>query len=67
MTSQMNSRYAFKFVFAIALIGMVAVAGSVGAGNSQQSAMQGATIDISALHASVDVANLPVVSVAEPF
>jgi hypothetical protein len=64
MTTQMNSRYAFKVVFAIALTAMFAVAGSVGTGNGQQSAT---AIDVSALLTSAQIANLPVLTVAEPF
>ena len=67
MTSQTNSRYAFKFVFAIVVTAAFAVAGPVGTGNSEHSAMHGAGIDVSALHASAAIAYLPVVSVAEPF
>jgi hypothetical protein len=63
MTSQTNSPYAFKFVIAIALTGMIVVFGSVGAGNSQQRPQ----IDPSALLTSAAIANLPVVYVAEPF
>jgi len=54
MTSQVNSRYAFRVIFGIALVGMVAVAGLVGTGNSQTSTTQPAGIDVSALHASAD-------------
>jgi hypothetical protein len=67
MTSQTNSRYAFKFVFATAATAAFVVAGSVGAGNSEHSAMHGAGIDVSALHTSAAIAYLPVVYVAEPF
>ena len=67
MTSQLNSRYAFKVIFAIALIGMVSVAGLVGRGNSQTGITQAAGIDVSALHASADITTLPDLSVAEPF
>ena len=67
MTSRTNSRYAFTFVFAIAVTAVLSVAGSVGTGNSQHSAMHGAGIDVSALHTSAAIANLPVVYVADPF
>ena len=70
MTSHTNSRYGVTFVLAIATMAAVAVAGSVWAkGNGQQSAIatEEIRIDVSALHASADVANLPVVYVAEPF
>jgi hypothetical protein len=58
MTTQMNSPFASKFVFAIALAGLIAVAGSVGAGNSDR-------IDPSTLLTSI--ADLPVLTVAQPF
>lgn len=65
MTSQMNSRYAFIVV--IALIATAAFAGSIGTSNSQNSAMQTAAIDVGALHANVNGATLPDVTVAAPF
>lgn len=65
MTSQMNSRYAFIAV--IALIAMAAFAGSIETSNSQQGAMQTAAIDVGAMHANVNGAMLPDVTVAEPF
>ncbi len=70
MTSRTNSRYGFTFVLAIAMTAAVAIAGSVWAkGNGPQSAVatEEIGIDVSALHASADVANLPVIYVAEPF
>jgi hypothetical protein len=60
MTTQMNSPFASKFVFAIALAGLIAVAGSVGAGNSDR-------IDPSTLLTSAQIADLPVLAVAQPF
>jgi hypothetical protein len=61
MTSQMNSGYAYKFLFAIAVTAMLAVAGSVGAGNNQN------RIDVSTLLTSAEIVNLPVATVQEPF
>jgi hypothetical protein len=60
MTSQMNSPYASKFVFAVAAIWMTVIAGSVGAGNGESK------FDVSAVLASVDVANLPVLHIEDP-
>jgi hypothetical protein len=70
MTSYTNSRYGLTFVLAIAMTAAIAVAGSVWAkGNGQQSAIvtEQIRIDVSALHAGADIANFPVVYVAEPF
>jgi len=60
MTSQTNSRYAFRIVCALAAAALLVVAGSVATGNSQQGATQGAAIDISVLHAGTDTATMPV-------
>jgi hypothetical protein len=60
MPTQMNSPYAFKFVFAIAMIGMIAVVGSVGAGNVEH------RIDVSTVTSSADIANLPVLHIEDP-
>ena len=68
MTSPTNSRYGLTFARAIAMTAAIAV--SVWAkGNGQQVAMATEVIgiDVSALHASADVANLPVVYYADPF
>lgn len=68
MTSPMNSRYGLTFALAMAMTAAIAV--SVWAkGNGQQSAnaTEEIRIDISALHAGADVANLPVVYYANPF
>ena len=70
MTAHTNSRYGLTFVLAITMTAAIAVAGSVWAkSGGQQSAMASEEIrvDVAALHASVDMANLPVVQVAEPF
>jgi hypothetical protein len=70
MTSPTNSRYGLMFVRAFAITAAIAVAGSVWAqSNGQQVAMATEEIrmDVSALHASADVANLPVVYYADPF
>jgi hypothetical protein len=56
----MNSPYASKFVFAVAAIWMTVIAGSVGAGNGESK------FDVSAVLASVDVANLPVLHIEDP-
>jgi len=69
MTSQMNSRYGFLFALVIAVMGAVAVAGSVWAmGSGQQTAMasDGARIDVWALHTSADIASLPILQVEDP-
>jgi len=68
MTSPMNSRYGLTFALAMAMTAAIAV--SVWAkGNGQQVAMatEEIGIDVSALHASADVANMPVVYYADPF
>jgi hypothetical protein len=62
MTTQMNSPFASKFVFAIAVAGMIAVAGSVGAGNTEHH-----RIDPSTLLTSAQIADLPVLTVEQPF
>jgi hypothetical protein len=61
MTSHMNSPYAYKFVFAIAVSAIIVVAGSVGAGNGER------RIDASTLLSSPEIANLPVLTVQDPF
>jgi hypothetical protein len=61
MNTQMQSPFATKFMFAIALGAMIAVAGSVGAGKSEQG------IDPSTLLTSAQIADLPVLTVAQPF
>jgi hypothetical protein len=61
MTTQMNSPFASKFVLAIALVGMIVVAGSVGAGNGEH------RIDPSTLLTSAQIADLPVLTVEQPF
>ena len=65
MTSPTNSRFVFAFVIAVT----AAVAGSVWAkGNIQQNAStsEGIRIDVSALHTSADIANLPVLHIEDP-
>jgi hypothetical protein len=70
MTSQTNSKHGFTFAVAIALTAAVVVVGSsVWAGNGQQSmvASDDVRIDVSVMMARAEIANLPVVQVAEPF
>jgi hypothetical protein len=69
MTSHANSRYGFMFALVIAVTAAVAVAGSVWAkGNGQQNATtsEGIRIDVSALHASAEIANLPLLHIEDP-
>jgi hypothetical protein len=68
MTSQTNSRYGLMFALAVATAA-IAVGGTVWAmGPGQQGAMmEGARIDVSALMTSADIANLPDLTVDQPF
>jgi hypothetical protein len=61
MTTQMNSPYAYKVVFTIAVTAIIAVAGSVGAGNGEHK------MDPSTLLTSAQIADLPVLTVQDPF
>lgn len=60
MTSRIKSLAVFKFAVAIAVVGMIAVAGSVGAGNGEE------RFDVAAVLASADVAGLPVLHIVDP-
>jgi hypothetical protein len=60
MNSQMNWSFASMFVFAIAAIWMTVIAGSVGADKIENK------FDVSAVLASADTANLPVLHIEDP-
>lgn len=64
MTSQSNSGLACGFVFAVAIIAMMVLPGSIGAGTVQQAAP---AMDVSAMMRGPAIANLPDLTVPEPF
>ena len=63
MTSQSNSGLACGFVFAAAIIAMMVLPGSIGA----RSAQQAPAMDVSAMMHGPAIANLPDLTVPEPF
>lgn len=63
-TSQTSPRFAYTVMFAIAMFGMLAVAGAGGAGNGQPTAVG---INVSAMMTGPAVANLPDLTVEQPF
>jgi hypothetical protein len=60
MNARIKSPYTLMFVLAIAVVGMVAVAGSVGADKVEH------RMDVWAMMTSVDMANLPVLEIVDP-
>jgi hypothetical protein len=68
MTSQTNSRYGLMFALAITMAA-IAVGGSVWAkGDGQQSTMMdGTRMDVPTLMTSAEIANLPDLTVDQPF
>ncbi len=61
-------RYCLTLVFAITMTAAIAVAGTAWAqGNGQPSVAKEIRIDVTSIHAGVDMASLPDLTVREPF
>lgn len=62
MTDQIRARYGRFYALAITMLAAVAVAGTVWAGNGQQS-----RIDVSTMMTNTDVGTLPVQDIKDAF
>jgi len=60
MTARIKSPYTLMFVLAIAVVGMVSVAGSVGADKIEHG------IDVWTMMTNVDMTSLPVLQIEHP-